>query len=360
MFLPIQASPYLRLFKRLFLGQGSLQAISYKQEIIFPEEKATLRPPLFLSGQLDRVEAPKLTDSRFVTTKESEIAAMTSTMIVHPPTIAYHIKDAVLFNGAIYVGNFKHPIAEKSLFDSNTHRPYRIKACALASTYLGTKYFGHWLADDCTKYMLASEFGNPLCLRMPASTFGHRQEYQTYFAQDWTSTDRARIDHLVVFQDFSQNSLKRKRYKFLRDRIKAHFPQSGHDTYVYLRRGKTGVVRTIQNEDEIIDALVKRGFLVVDITSDSLDFIIESLLNAKIVVSLEGSHLAHWIYTSPEPGGLLVLQPPDRFLALQRAYAECLGIRYGFVVGENTEAGYYFSTSDILRTVDLLLENIGG
>src|SRR5262249_51543014 len=162
-----------------------------------------------------------------------------------------------------------------------------------------------------------------LCLRMSSSTFGHRQKYQTYFAQDWTPTDRARIDHLVMFQDFPQNSLKRKRYQTLRERIKAHYRPSGRDTYVYLRRGQTGVVRTIQNEEEIIDALVRRGFQVVDITIDSLDQIIETLRNAKIVISLEGSHLAHWIFASPEKSGLLVMQPADRFIALQRAYAEC-------------------------------------
>ena len=91
--------------------------------------------------------------------------------------------------------------------------------------------------------------------------------------------------------------------------LKSHFPRRDSDTYVYLKRGQTGVVRTIRNEDEIIDTLVKRGFQVVDITSDSLDSIIQTLLNAKIVVSLEGSHLAHWIYTAPDNGGLLVLQP---------------------------------------------------
>ena len=50
MFFPIQATPYVRLFKRLFLGQGSLQTISYKQDILCPEENATLRLDDFSSG----------------------------------------------------------------------------------------------------------------------------------------------------------------------------------------------------------------------------------------------------------------------------------------------------------------------
>src|SRR5262249_10362059 len=150
-----------------------------------------------------------------------------------------------------------------------------------------TRFFGHWLLDDCTKYLLAEEIGNPLCLRMPP--YGHLQQYESYFGQDWRPTDRAYIDHLVIFQDFAQNSFKRKRYKILRDRLQAHFTRSAPQNLVYLKRGTTGVRRIIQNEDEIIDGLLKRGFLVLDIATHRLEHIIERLSNAKIVVSLEGS-----------------------------------------------------------------------
>ena len=85
-----------------------------------------------------------------------------------------------------------------------------------------------------------------------------------------------------------------------------------------MRRGNTGAIRLIQNEDEIIDALIKRGFLVLDVASDSLDKIIKTLLNAKIIVTLEGSHAAHCVYATPENSGLLLLQSPDRFVTSTR------------------------------------------
>ena len=129
--------------------------------------------------------------------------------------------------------------------------------------------------------------------------YPHLQEYQRYFDQDWVPTDRAFIDHLTIFQDFSQNSLKQDRYWDLRKRISRHFPTKDRGAYVYLRRGRTGEPRTIQNEPKIIDALTKRGFVVVDVGSDSLAHILETLLSAKLVVSLEGSHVAHCTYTIP-------------------------------------------------------------
>jgi hypothetical protein len=300
----------------------------------------------------------KPTDPVITTTKEMELAGAIATTVINAPTIAYHIKNAILFNGSFYVGPLKHPIADKSLFDSDRQELCYLKTGALASTFLGTKYFGHWLADDCTKYLLAEEIGPPLCLRGPA--FGHREKYQAYFGQDWTPTDRARIDHLVIFQDFSQNSSKRKRYTALRNQIKKRFPSNAASrTCVYLKRGhQLGVRRVIQNEDEIINALAKRNFLVVDVETDSLECIVGALVNAKIVVSMEGSHITHCTFTSPENSGLIVLQPADRFSAVHRGWCECLGVTFGFVVGVRCEGKYHFSPREILLTFDMMLDRI--
>ena len=352
MFLPLQAIPYARLARRLFSGPASLQSIAYQQDILCPEEKETIRPAIFIPGQIERV-----TGTTPNTTKESEIAVATLTSVTHAPTIAYHIKDAILLDGSIYVGGYKQFIADKSLFVSTTREPYHLTSSALASSYIGTKYFGHWLTDDCTTYLLAEQFSAPLCLRRPTPSW-HQKQYEAYLGQDWTPTDRALINHLVVFQDFSQNILKRERYRILRDRIKTRFQTNGFGACIYLKRGQTGVPRIIQNEDEIVDALVKRGFVILDVNSDSLDHIVKTLLSAKIVVSLEGSHTGHCVFTIPEKSGLLLLQPPDRFCNVYRGWTECMNIRYGFVVGAVGEGGYCFSITEILRTTDLMLNSI--
>ena len=130
---------------------------------------------------------------------------------------------------------------------------------------------------------------------MPA--YPHLPQYQTYFTQNWAPTTRAFIDHLIIFQDFSHNRLKQDRYKELRRRIRAQVPRDGRTTYVYLRRGRTGALRTIQNEREIIDELIKCGFVIVDVGSDDLGHIVGTLSNAELVISLEGSHVAHCTYT---------------------------------------------------------------
>jgi capsular polysaccharide biosynthesis protein len=274
---------------------------------------------------------------------------------MHAPTIAYYLKNAILFDGCIYLKHFKYPVSERSLFKS-ARRNCDLERVALASSFLGTKYFGHWLIDDTTRYLLAQDASLPLCVRMP--TYGHRAAYEKYFNQDWTPIDRAHINDLVIFQDYSQNSSKTKRYKILRERLKRHFNNAGDRDYIYLRRGQSGVSRTIANEPEILEVLTKQGFQIVNVASDKLEDIITALLGARIVISIEGSHIAHCTLAVPERSGLLVLEPPGRFSGVHRAQAGSLGIKFGFVVGLPSDTGYVFSVSEILKTIDLLLQRI--
>jgi hypothetical protein len=357
MLLPIQLVPFARLAKRLISGRRSLESVAYQVDVLCPQETVTISPAIFLPGQLERVterlQDPWVPD----TNSEAEIAAAVATRISYAPTIAYHIKNAVLFDGSIYAKDYRyplHPVGDKSVFASTDKRLRHLNIAALASSFLGTRYFFHWLADDCSKYLLADGVAPPLCTRR--SAFVDERKYQTYFKQDWSPMDRAHIDHLIVFQDHSQNSHKLRRYRALGSLIKSHFPLSEGSACIYLKRGNSGLRRSISNEEEIVDALVSRGFIVLDIESDHLDYILQTLMKAKIVVSMEGSHIAHCIHTCPESSALLVLQPPDRFTATHRSWSSCLGIGFGFVVGTIGKGEYHFSVREILLTIDLLLD----
>jgi hypothetical protein len=356
LFLPLQSIPYLRLAKRIFSGRGSLEAIAYEKETLCNVESEIIAPAVFLAGQLDKItEFPN--DPWFgQVSVPGQIADVTSIFVSHPPTIAYHIKDAVLFDGSIYVGKYRYPLHAKtdnSMFKATEHVTEHFEKGALASTYLGSRFFFHWLADDCTRYLLAEDAARVICARR--MYYPHQNEYDRYFRQDWNPTDRARIDNLIVYEDFSQNSNKRKRYDILRERIRPHIQPVGTGGGVYLRRGNTGAARLVQNEDEIVASLIKRGFVVIDVGRDTLGHLIGTLFNAKIVVSTEGSHISHCIYASPKDSSLLVLQPCDRFSSIHRSWSASLGLGFGFVVGDRSDQGYYFPVSDILRTIDLLL-----
>ena len=65
--------------------------------------------------------------------------------------------------------------------------------------------------------------------------------------------------------------------------------------------------------------------IVVNIKSDSLEHLLATLATAKVVVSVEGSHATHCAYSVPENSGLIVLQPPDRFLSFHQRLDQIRG-----------------------------------
>jgi Glycosyltransferase 61 len=356
MLAPLPLTPYINYVTRNLFGNLPLKTVADRQEVLCQDETIKVPPAIFLSGQLDRVTA-----SDAGTTIELEISAATSELLRPFPTIAHHLTDVIVVDGSIYKGRFKSFISARSFFKTCTPHaePLHLKTIGLASSHLGSRFFGHWLIDDCTQYRMAEQHGRPLCIRGPVFP-SHQQTYQTYLGQDWTPINRAWIDRLIVYQDFywgtAQDSLRGAHIRSMRQRARAMLPSGRGQSLVYLRRGTSGVRRPVQNEAELLDVLTRYGFSVVDLDSGSLEQLLGILANAKIVVSMEGSQATHCAYALPENSGLILLEPPDRFLSFHRGWTASAGVGFGFVVGSSGEGGYTFSPSEVLRTVDLMMK----
>lgn len=272
----------------------------------------------------------------------------------HAPTKAFHIKDAVIHRGSVYAKNMRwflfHPSENRNPWEGR-----HLKDAALVSSAVGCRYFGHWLRDDCNQHFLAASSWPTVAMgREPTD---HQKQYATLFGQDWATTDSATVDHLVIYQDYGENSSKRARAKQLASRIAPADKATNRSARIFLRRGSAGAARPIHNEDALLDSLTAQGFEVVDVTSD-LSSIIRKLSSAKLVVSMEGSHIAHCAYCLSEGCALLVLQPHDRFTSVHRGWSSSRGIRFGFAVGTGNSRGYEFAATDILRLSDALLDPI--
>lgn len=342
--IPVRAAPVLRNVRRLFGGPATIEETSFECEIVWPAENSELRPALFLDGQME-----KIIGTAAATSLSLQIDHATRLRVVDAATIAYHLKNATVFDGSIYLGRMKRLVYDKAL--AKNKQTIDLRMAALCNG--GAPQFGHWLCDDCVTYLLAQTYGRPLCLSTSFGPFPHKASYGQYFNQDWSPIDRSHVDHLIVLQDYAQNSLKKKRYRELRARLFKHFPPSEPRDLIYLRRGSTGNARPFLNEDEIVSELSRRGFKILDIVSDSLQEILSHLVSARLVVSIEGSQLTHCCPSVPTGSGLLVLQPPDRFLAFHRGWAEALGVKYGFLVGDRSGDGTHFSLRELLKTIDL-------
>jgi hypothetical protein len=343
--LPVNAKLFLWQAGRLVSGRGTLQSTAVKLDILSPLEKdCPNKPAVFLPQQVDKITGVLIGSSI-----EQELRIATATRATHLPTIAYHIKNATLVGGSIYSGTLRHWIRGKK---PRANPARHLQTAAVASTPQGTRWFGHWLMDDCLTYEIARGYKNVVCVH---NFFSDQQRmYQTYFDQDWTETESATIDHLIIFDDLGQNSYKRQRHAKLSKAVQQRF-RAPKTSNVYLRRGQSGTSRPIANEDEIIENLLKHGFILADIENDDLESVLAKLCNADLVVSVEGSHVSHCCYSLQEKAKLLLLQPSDRFCMIHSGWMGCIGARLGFVVGEQTEDGYLFPLVDILKTADLLM-----
>src|ERR1700704_2677350 len=184
--LPLSTVPYLRMARRILFGRGTPKSASVREEVLCPEEATATQPPIYLPGQIERVTGA--TEHQPV---QAEIESMLAPTYRHAATIAYHVKDAVIYDGSVYAGNLKYFVADKALF-AGGGEPRHFKHAGLASSTVGTRYFGHWLRDACVQYLLAEKTGTAACLGHTWSD--HQRQYAQFFGQDWTLANRATVD----------------------------------------------------------------------------------------------------------------------------------------------------------------------
>src|SRR5258708_39722310 len=105
--LPILAS-VLSSEAQFRLFGGSLRTASSCVETLCEEEISEQPTTVYLKKDLD-----KITGTFHGATREridSEVEAAIRHEVTHAPCLAYHLKDAILYNGRIYAGRYKHYI----------------------------------------------------------------------------------------------------------------------------------------------------------------------------------------------------------------------------------------------------------
>jgi capsular polysaccharide biosynthesis protein len=93
---------------------------------------------------------------------------------------------------------------------------------------------------------------------------------------------------------------------------------------------------------------------VVDPQHQSAAEIVATIRGARIVVGVEGSHLAHGLFSMAPEGTLLVLQPPYRFNNVHKDYTDCMDLKYAFILGDACEGGFSMSMNNLNKTLDII------
>jgi hypothetical protein len=320
-------------------------------EVLNPGETISGSPCIALPEQYERVTA-----CAFGIDPAQEIAQLKGAPRRIGPTIQYVLDNVVVNDGIIY-GRGRHKFVNNNVvFQSDQTTCVEYGQAALRSSFVGCHYFGHWLRDDCATHLLASDFGT--AVSMPTPLWPDRAGYLEQFGQQCLELRRAHIDRLVLFDDINQNAHKARRFRELRERLanSQGLRKTGH--IVYLMRGSGGKQRLLLNEGEIIEALTRRGVTVVRAETLNVSQLVSELLGARIIISVEGSQLSHALFTLLDGGGILAIQPPDRFFTSHLDWARALNMQYSVVVGEKRDQGFFLPVNDLLKTIDLLDKGI--
>ena len=122
---------------------------------------------------------------------------------------------------------------------------------------------------------------------------------------------------------------------------------------MYLKRPGGGDVRTILNEDEMIEALTQAGFVVVDPSTMKAEELIPTLMDASVSVGLDGSHLNHLYFTLAKGAVAVCLIENDRFTMQQADFSRANDLIPAFMVLEGQMGvGYRVDVPDLLKTLE--------
>ena len=316
-------------------------------QVIQPAETEAVRPPAMLPGMLDRVTG---TDEHSVLAFHLE--AVTQTQVTHAPVLRWTYRNALVRRSGFATAWHQERYGKSRNLAELAGPIAQVATLRYCYNYVIWRYFGHWLSDAIPSSLIDSAQGELWMPPQAGST--HAADYLRALDLSVVAAPVVQADELIVYQDFGQGSHQRARNRIIRDRLHARFGGSEANHCLYIRRGTTGAPRSIVNETALLDELHRRNWQIVDVATASTAQLQRAVCRARVVVSMEGSHINH-AHTVLRTGAVLVvLTPQDRFGSNQLGFSRAGGVTPGIVVLSGSQAqGYVVNVDEVLRTVDL-------
>jgi capsular polysaccharide biosynthesis protein len=224
----------------------------------------------------------------------------------------------------------------------------------MCSTNVTQRYFGHWLYDGLPHELWAHDRSLlPMTIPPPASRT-HEPGYRLLADMPACHVDAARIDRFWYLEDHELTDSRIERVQRVRERIRRK-AAGGGPSHVYICRGVTGVGREIVNELEVAECLERRGVTILEPEKADPQTIVNTLANARVVISVEGSATGHAVMAAPSDAILVTLFPPTHMNMLFKTHADALGFGFAVGVGETiSQERFRMPTERLERLLDLV------
>ncbi|WP_205481318.1 glycosyltransferase family 61 protein [Sphingomonas arenae] len=324
------------------------QVASDMWEIAPPVEHGS-RPVICLPGEVDRILAHHPDSSPRI-----NLERLHGTPIRQGGAMAYLVPDAVIAHGVVMSPSAYAVIRKEDRRLFLGGRVEEIEEGALCSTYVTERYFGHWLTDGLAHELWAQDQKlDPLVLPSPPVRI-HETGYRELTGLRAREVRQAHVRRLWLIEDHELSASRVARVERIRQRIRSEVGPGGPKR-VFLSRGRTGVGRVLANEVAIRETLARRGFAILSPEASDPRTIAHTLASAETIVSPEGSAIAHAVMAAPAGCALVVLQPPRQFNMLFKSYADVLGMKFAFAVGDDVDGNSFTQPIERLeRLLDML------
>ena len=336
---------------RRALGQrpAMLEEAATRQWIVAPGHEEQAIPIYVAEGHLRKIIQGVNGES------PAEMAALLRPKKhVADATVAYLLEDVVLAGANLYSGMYKHDLFSHRGWGGGDegYRAGAIECGVLAADYGTSRWFGHFIHDELPLQMLTSTLGSPVMHRRKEHV--HEAGWREALSMPAVPAyDALAARKVIVLQDYAQNRSKRERCKALREKL-AGRPKDAER--IYLRRDpRSGMERVLVNEEAVIKRLVYEGFTIVEPGVISVEELLRKCFGARMVVSVEGSHMSTVSLFARDGGRMLGLHPPYRVTAIQPQVMWSFGIRGGIFVCDPAEGStrrFRADPNEVMRAID--------
>ena len=334
-----------KLFRSLG-RQPALQDLVLSRETLCPADSSPMPPVTMLQDDWDTITA-----FQSETTAAAEQARVAGGLRTHRATERFEIADVLATPRGFYtLSRGFHQHGRPDMAALLRGPVLRRDRGFFALPVIGMKYFGHWLSDALPTALLCREDETLYLPDNPA--WPHTRAYLDLLGLPAVPARHMFFRRMSFASDIGQNAHRQDRQRQLRKRLQAAVPDTGADQGVFIRRGHSGVARVLANEDALADRFAARGFAICAST-DPLPVLLRALAGASVVISMEGSHLAHALFAA-RPGALLVtLNPADRFNTVYADYLAGLDLHMATLVVPRGPEGYVADADRLDRVISL-------
>lgn len=343
---PLTSRIAQRLRGRLDIEQFAERTVQVAPATVVPPPP----PPIYQEAELRRVTGM---DEWFTPAMQMEYLLGTRE---YGPSLAYQLPRMPMVDGNFALGRRRFETSTERERLVVLERLPTLRGHAFVSSLLGNKYFAHQVLDNMPTALVAGQFGTPTFAAPLESPGRHVSSYRSLLEIETASCWSAITESCWVFHDRFLNDSKLERLQTMRRRLRrragAATPErSTSAERVMIVRGDSGARRAPQNETALAEHLSTDGWLIVDHTAMEVDELARTLGAAKVVISVEGSHLTHAICALPAGAAVVVLIPPARFSLLLRNFFDRLGISFGFHIGVPGADGMWTVEIDVVKRI---------